>query len=174
MKKQTQKKNYNDKEKRKCWLCGKQGHLRVNCKSKSTEQTNGNQQKGFLVQVEGYCDDTWKDDSGCSSHMTRDKSSFTDLILFDVVDVTVGDDSNMEAKGRGTVVAELFNGTICTQRKILDVLWVSNLYKEGLISMGILTKRGFKVELEGRKLKVFDKNKIILVGVRDSNNLYNL
>lgn len=40
--------------------------------------------------------------------------------------------------------------------------------------MGVLTKRGFKVELEGTRLKVFDKNKIILVGVRDSNNLYSL
>lgn len=122
-KKQTQKKNYHDKEKRKCWLCGKQGHLRVNCKSKSTEQTNGSQQKGLLVQVEGYYDDSWKGNSECSSHMTRAKSSFTDLFLFDhMIDVTVGDGSKMEAKERGTVVAELFNGTIWTQRKILDVL----------------------------------------------------
>ncbi|XP_071578884.1 uncharacterized protein [Temnothorax nylanderi] len=107
--------------------------------------------------------------------MTRDKNSFVDLVLFDhVIIVTVRDGSKMVAKGRGTVVAELFNGTIWTQRKILNVLWVPNLCEEGLISLGVLTERGFKVGLEGRKLKVFDKDKIILVGVRGTNNLYSL
>lgn len=80
----------------------------------------------------------------------------------------------MAAKGRGIVVAELFNGTTWIQRKILDVLWIPNICEEGLVSLGVLTERGFKVELEGRKLKVFDKNKIILVGVRGPNNLYSL
>lgn len=177
-KKQTQKKNYTDKEKRKCWLCGKQGHLRVNCRSKSTghtKSTDGSQQKGLLVQVNGHCNGSWKGDSGSSSHMTRDRNSFINLVLFDhEINVTVGDGSKMVAKGRGTVVAELFNGTIWTQREIQNVLWIPNLCEEGLISLGVLTERGFKVELEGRKLKVFDKDKIILVGIRGTNNLYSL
>lgn len=107
--------------------------------------------------------------------MCRDKSSFVDLVEFDhKINVTVGDGSKMTARGRGTVVAELFNGTIWIQRKILNVLWVSNLCEEGLISLGVLTERGFKVELEERKLKVFDMDKIILIGIRGPNNLYSM
>lgn len=173
-KKQIEKKNA-DKEKRKCWLCGKQGHLKVNCKSKFNKQTKDIEQKGLLMQANEYYDKSWKGDSGSSSHMCKDKSSFSDLVEFDyAMNVTIGDSSKMEAKGRGTIVAELFNGTVWTQRKILNVLWVPNLCEEGLISLGVLTERGFKVELEGRKLSVFDKDQIILVGVRGSNNLYSL
>lgn len=173
-KKQAEKKNY-DKEKRKCWLCGKEGHLKVNCKTKFNKQTKGNEQKGLLMQTDEYCKKSWKGDSGSSSHMCKDKSSFADLVEFDhAMNVTVGDGSKMEAKGRGTIIAELFNGTIWTQRKILNVLWVPSLCEEGLISLGVLTERGFKVELEGKKLSILDKNQIILVGVRGHNNLYSL
>lgn len=127
------------------------------------------------MQPNEYYGKSLKGDSGSSSHMCKDKSSFTNLVKFDyAMNVTVGDGSKMEAKGRETIVAELFNGTVWTQRKILNVLWVPNLCEEGLISLGVLTERGFKVELEGRKLNVFDKDQIILVGVRGSNNLYSL
>lgn len=102
-KKYNHKKINSEKEKRTCWKCGKQDHLRVNCKSKSSGRFNTTQQKGLLVQEDGYCVDSWKGDSGCSSHMTRDKSSFVNLVLFDhAVNVTVGDGSKMVAKGRGT------------------------------------------------------------------------
>ncbi|XP_029154833.1 uncharacterized protein LOC114927924, partial [Nylanderia fulva] len=58
------------------------------------------------------------------------------------------DGSKMVAKGRGTVVAELFNEINWNQREILNVLWVPNLCEEGLISLGVLTERGFTVELK--------------------------
>jgi len=44
-KKYNQKKINSDKEKRTCWKCGKLGHLRVNCKSKSSGRFNTTQQK---------------------------------------------------------------------------------------------------------------------------------
>lgn len=174
-KKQNHKKTNNDKEKRTCWKCGKQGHLKINCKTKSTGQTDTSQQKGLLMQEDGCCVGSWKGDSGCSSHMTRDKNSFANLILFDhPVNVTVGDGSKMLAKARGTVVAELFDGTNWNKREILNVLWVPNLCEEGLISLGVLTERGFTVELKGKVLNVYDKDKIILTGVRGFNHLYSL
>lgn len=69
------------------------------------------QQKGLLVQEYGYSVDSWNGDSGCSSHITRDKNLFVNLVLFDhAVNVTVEDGSRMVVKGRGTVLADLFDG----------------------------------------------------------------
>lgn len=167
--------NKENKEKRKCWICGKQGHLKSNCKFNKSNDISKSEQKGLIINEGDISDKDWKGDSGCSSHMARDKGFFKNLEIFtNDMPITIGNGSRMAAKGRGTIDAELYNGTMWIKRQLLNVLWVPNLCEIGLISLGVLTDRGFKIEMKDKSLKVIDNNKVILTGNRNYNNLYSL
>jgi tRNA(Phe) wybutosine-synthesizing methylase Tyw3 len=70
----------------------------------------------------------WYTDSGCSKHMTVDKSNFLTLSDRKSGNVTFGNDAPGEVKGKGIV--SLSNG----KRKAQDVLLVENL-KHNLLSV---------------------------------------
>jgi hypothetical protein len=70
---------------------------------------------------------SWYVDSGCSKHMTGDRSKFLTLSDSKSGNVTFGNDAPGEIKGKGIV--NLYNG----KRKAQDMLLVEDL-KHNLLS----------------------------------------
>jgi hypothetical protein len=55
--------------------------------------------------------DNWLIDSGCTNHMTFDKSLFRTLQSIEVARVRIGNGDCIVAKGKGTIVITTNSGT---------------------------------------------------------------
>ena len=90
--------------------------------------------KCFLVLSAQRQKDPWYIDSGCSKHMSGDKSKFMSLIEHKSGNVTFGNDA--PGKIRGKVMVSLSNG----KGKAQDVLFVDGL-KHSLLSVSQMCDR---------------------------------
>ena len=111
--------------------------------------------------------DKWIIGSGCSHHMTGDKSKFITLTSYDGNSVRFGNDAPC-----------LINGKSST--KLIDKISCDNAYYvEGLnynlLSVSQLNKLGCKVEFEKKSAKIYDTNgKLIGKGDQTRSNLFYL
>ena len=132
--------------KRKCYECGKTGHIRKNCytylrkiKSQSSNINNANitindnddNVTVFASALTSFdnCNNSWIIDSGASQHMCNDKNSFSKLTkLSQPIQIVIGDGKKLVADSIGNVVIQIISPegkTInCT---ITDVLFVTDL-----------------------------------------------
>ena len=110
--------------------------------------------------------DLWYLDSGCSRHMTGDKSRFEKFEPKSEGFVTYGDNNKGRILGSGTIG----NGS---SFNIKNVLLVEGL-KHNLISISQLCDKGFKVVFEPNHCLIYDAcGSIVLIGKR-VNNVYML
>ena len=114
--------------------------------------------------IKGNKKDLWYLDSGCSRHMTRDKTKFAKLELKEEGFVTYGDNNKGRIRGSGVIS----NGSSFS---IKNVLLVEGL-KHNLISISQLCDKGFKVMFEPNNCFIYDVcGSIVLIGKR-VNNIY--
>jgi hypothetical protein len=123
-----------------CYICHNYGHKAVNChlkKYKPDRNLTDENVKVWKKKVDDKCGlalsaqnkkNPWYIDSGCSKHMTGDRSKFLTLSDSKSGNVTFGNDAPGKVKGKGIV--SLSNG----KRKAQDVLLVENL-KHNLLSV---------------------------------------
>jgi len=93
----------------------------------------------------------WLIDSGCTNHMTFDKSLFRTLQSTEVAKVRSGDGDCITAKGKGTVAITTNSGT----KTISDVLYVAYI-NQNLLSVRQLIEKGMKVIFEDQSCYIFD------------------
>jgi len=79
----------------------------------------------------------WYLDSGCSKHMTRDKTKFVNLLLKHEGHVTYGDNNKGKILGRGTIGDK-------NTFLIHDVLFVEGL-KHSLLNISQLCDKGYQI-----------------------------
>ena len=79
----------------------------------------------------------WYFDSGCSKHMTSDKSLFNSLEDFNGGNVTFGNDSVSRVRGRGSI-------SIPSCPKLEGILYVDGL-KANLLSINQICANDFRV-----------------------------
>jgi len=91
--------------------------------------------------------DPWYIDSGCSKHMSGDKSKFLSLTEHKLRNVTFGNDAPGKIKGKGMV--SLSNG----KGKAQDVLFVDGL-KHNLLSVSQMCDRGCEVVFNSKECKI--------------------
>ena len=89
------------------------------------------------IQVSCLENSTWYLDSGCSRHMTGDRSLLTDVVKSSGPRITFGDNSKGKTVGKGKII----HGNIT----INDVLLVENLHYN-LISISQMCDIGYLVE----------------------------
>ena len=65
----------------------------------------------------------WLIDSGCSNHMTHNKSLFIEWCEITSSKVRVGDGKHITVKGKGTIAISTCHGT----KLITDVLYVADI-----------------------------------------------
>jgi len=114
--------------------------------------------------MKGDKKDLWYLDSGCSRHMTGDKTKFAKLELKEEGFVTYGDNNKGRILGNGVIG----NGS---SFNIKNVLLVEGL-KHNLISISQLCDKGFKVMFEPNSYLIYDAHgSIVLIG-KIVNNRY--
>lgn len=162
-------------DKRKCYFCNQPGHFRRQCRKflaakKSDKPSESKQatsdQHAKQAQAESapvqVSDDTvvygavcfvaggaiagaWTVDSGCTCHMTNDRSFFNEFKKDVIVDVTLADGTKTRSAGCGSGVFFGINGEGKRVAITLDnVLYVPNL-EGGLISVRKLALKEFMV-----------------------------
>ena len=106
----------------------------------------------------------WYLDSGCSRHMTSDKTKFAKLELKNERLVTYGDNNKGRILGNGVISNE-------SSFNIMNVLLVEGL-KHNLINISQLCNKGFKVVFEPNHCLIYDAyGSIVLIG-KKVNNIY--
>jgi len=93
----------------------------------------------------------WLIDSGCTNHMTYDKSTFKDLKPIDVLKIKIGNGDYIQAKGKGTISISTSSGA----KLISDVLYVPEI-DQNLLSVGQLLEKGFKLFFEHKHCLIHD------------------
>lgn len=144
----------------KCNMCDQYGHEAVICKNKFQKH-----EEGAKIAEEDDTDqmfvaacfstksssESWLIDSGCTNHMTYDKSLFKDFVPTSESKVRIGNGVYIAAKGRGTIAITTISGT----KTISDVLYVPDI-DQNLLSVGQLIEKGLKVSFESGHCLVFD------------------
>jgi len=106
--------------------------------------------------------------------MSFRKEWFVELEACNGVTVSLGDNSLLEAKGRGTVIVKkLVNGEWQNGR-LENVLYIPQLQKN-LFSLGACTAKGHVVVVRNDGIDIYSRqNKLIAHGIKQENNLYRL
>ena len=97
--------------------------------------------------------DLWLLDSGCSNHMTGNKSLFSSLDSTVIMNIKLGDDSLVPAKGKG-IVPVLSNQN--EKMSIHEVFYVPHL-TVNLISIGQLLQNKYDVRFHDTYCAIYDK-----------------
>ena len=154
----------------KCSKCQQMGHEAIICKNKM----NQNEEEARVVDQEeedhlfvATCftrmDSTscWLIDSGCSNHMTHNKSLFKEWCEITSSKVRVGDGKHIAVKGKGTISIPTCHGT----KLITDVLYVPDI-NQNLLSVGELVEKGYKVLFKNYYCLIKDGNGSDLFRIR--------
>ncbi|XP_062086925.1 uncharacterized protein LOC133793633 [Humulus lupulus] len=176
-----------------CHFCGRKGHIRPRCftlmnfaKNKYFEKSNYfkenmkvKRSKSKNVWIEkkkcfaGICDDRlpssylWYFDSGCSRHMTGNKTILTDIRPMHCGSVTFGNGIEGNVLGIGTLD---FDGL----PRIKGILLVEGL-KANLLSISQICDQGFMVNFDKENCVVVNQDgEEILEGYRSRDNCYTM
>lgn len=115
--------------------------------------------------------DLWYLDNRASNHMTGDRSMFHELDEKISGKVKFADGSTVEIRGKGSMLLQCKNGD---QKMLPDIYFILSLCNN-ILSLGQLAERGCKVVLQDEFLRVYDKNKDLLMKVKRSpNRLYKI
>ncbi|XP_022023842.1 uncharacterized protein LOC110924115 [Helianthus annuus] len=113
----------------------------------------------------------WYLDNGASHHMSGKKEFFTNLDEKVSGQVTFGDGSEIEIKGKGNVTVVSKNGE---KKTFCDVFYMPKL-KTNLLSLGQLDEEGCKIEIANGMLRLHDqKGRLLMKVQRNLNRMYNI
>jgi len=113
----------------------------------------------------------WIVDSGATQHMTFEQEWFTTYERIFPRRVFMGNDTILEAIGKGSIKATMQVGGQLTHTTITQVLHVPKM-KNNLISVSKLISKGFKVEFDKDGCKVNDARRVVVAQARKDKNLY--
>ncbi|PKA46730.1 Retrovirus-related Pol polyprotein from transposon TNT 1-94 [Apostasia shenzhenica] len=119
--------------------------------SKDLSQYTVTQLKGSLLSHE---ERVWFLDSGCSNHMTGNKSLFCNIDESIKLEVRLGDDKKVCIQGKGTIAVKEKSGT---KRLIHNVYYVPGL-AHNLLSVGQLIQRGYSVIFDAGICEIKNKS----------------
>ena len=137
-----------------CFNCSKPNHLARNCwKKKGNQREKAHKAKveedqAFVAShgdVESMRDD-WIVDSGATTHMSPHRADFDTFESTSPRKVFMGDDSVLQAIGRGSILVDTKVGG-CTKRiRFKDVLYVPKL-QSNLLSVSKIVDKGLNVQI---------------------------
>ena len=146
----------------KCSKCNQLGHEAVICRNKNQvqeadAQVADQEEEDQLFVATCFSSResnvSWLIDSGCTNHMTHDRSLFKELKPTAITKVRIGNGNHIPVKGKGTIVISTNSGT----KSISDVLFVPDI-DQNLLSVGQLIEKGFKVFFEDKLCLIQDAN----------------
>jgi hypothetical protein len=165
--------------KKLCFYCKKPGHfVKICLKKKSDEKKKTNQacedHEKMLVAALNANDHTlydWIVDLGATKHMTFEQEWFTTYERISPRKVFMGDDTILEAIGKGNIKATMQVGGELSHATITQVFHVPKM-KNNLIFVSKLISEGFKVEFDKDGCKVNNARGVVVGEARKDKNLY--
>ncbi|XP_021321292.1 uncharacterized protein LOC110437238 [Sorghum bicolor] len=113
----------------------------------------------------------WVLDTGATNHMTGSCSVFAELNTSVTGMVKFGDGSVVNIEGKGTVLFACKNG----EHRRLDGIYYIPRLTTNIVSLGQMDEDGFKVDIEGGILRIYDLQRQLLAKVqRSPGRLYYL
>jgi hypothetical protein len=147
---------------KKCYFCGKIGHLKINC-YKYNNQNNLNKTEStthaLLATENDVSKDCWILDSGASDHMCHNEEHFTSMKKTENVMITLADGKRVKAYGKGTVV--LISNISSCQIHLTNVLYVPDL-KRNLISLSVIDTKGYNINVSNGNIFITKTSKTLL------------
>ncbi|GAU42392.1 hypothetical protein TSUD_296900 [Trifolium subterraneum] len=181
-KKEGGQKTKKDKSTIQCYNCNKYGHYASECKAPKKKKSQNTEEEANVAQDGSTSEDdvsfmititdetaesmVWYFDTGCSNHMTGNKSILTDFNNCLNTRIKLANGNFIAAEGMGNVVIQRSNGKKAVIEK---VLYVSGM-KCNLMSVGQLLEKGFKAVFEGETLKLFDSKQRLILKIAQSQN----
>ncbi|KAE9107495.1 hypothetical protein PF010_g12242 [Phytophthora fragariae] len=138
----------------RCFLCKEYGHKRAQCpKADGTDE-----QDEYAFAASAEVSTAWILDSGASSHMTMDRSDFSDFAeLSGPLEVCVASGHRLPARGVGTVRVLSSDGVTVKMTKVLYV----PLLDRKLISIPALASKGMVVLFDGDGCSIQYQGKVV-------------
>lgn len=138
---------YVDRSAITCFNCQKNGHYSFECTEKAN-YVEFDEEEELLLMAHANVSKTerkgvWFLDSGCSNHMTGEKSWFTELNDGFKHSVRLGNNSRLMVEGKGNIRFEVEGIT----QVITDVYYIPNL-SNNLLSIGQLQEKQLKFVIE--------------------------
>lgn len=179
--------------KRLCYACGSPNHLMRNCEllrnvrgeSSSANPTtkarsavaekegSGNRNICFAAFEEEEENSGWFLDSGASSHMTGTMQLLNNLEQMKKKGVLLANGTVTNCDTKGEVMISAVNGTGCSVAVSLkDVIVVPGL-SANLVSVQVITSKGFTVMFGANDCQIMKDNKIVVSGKKEGK-LYRL
>ncbi|GAU40816.1 hypothetical protein TSUD_398000 [Trifolium subterraneum] len=181
-KKEGGQKTKKDKSIIQCYNCNKYGHYASECKAPKKKKSQNTEEEANVAQDDSTSEDdvsfmvtitdetaesmVWYFDTGCSNHMTGNKSILTDFNKCLNTRIKLANGNFIAAEGMGNVVIQRSNGK---KADIEKVLYVPGM-KCNLMSVGQLLEKGFKAVFEGETLKLFDSRQRLILKTAQSQN----
>ena len=143
-----------------CRACNQKGHVEKVCKNKKQEEQKAQLADQQLQEEQLFVatcfagnnsSEVWLIDSGCTRHMSNDKSIFKELDESYISKVRIGNGDCIDVKGKGDVVINTSSGI----KIINDVLYVPEI-NQNLLSVGQLLEKGFSVNFKEKACEIFD------------------
>jgi hypothetical protein len=159
-----------------CWRCGKEGHLKNQCRSKSIEKVKGfegapsteentSKEEGGDVCLASSTThanhQAWLVDSGASFHMTLHRDWFSEYERYDGGNIFLGDVSTTRIIGRGNIKLRLIYGRIRTLPVVLHISGLENF----LIYVRKMDNAGVKTIFEKETCRMVQGEMVLLKGV---------
>ena len=124
--------------------------------------TTGISPSSNVVNMIDNQEDIWVVDSGCSKHITGDKSKLLEIQKVDfnqefVLPNLMVVKSNLKGK---VILNDVNNGEI-----FIDDVWYVPELKKNLLSVAMLLKQGFKIDFRRKKCDIFKDKNIVFEGI---------
>ena len=166
-----------------CYNCNKPGHIAKDCRYpkrdrgyknaniniKSDKKVKIDEDDNHLFHISSKhinAKKAWILDSGATNHMCCDKAMFKVLEPYKSV-VQVGDGRKLQVKGIGTVECEIIIKNNKKKLTISETLYLPDL-STNLISIGVLSEKGFNINFEKDLCKITKENEVIAIGTKVS------
>ncbi|XP_006392748.2 uncharacterized protein LOC18010455 [Eutrema salsugineum] len=152
-----------------CFNCEKKGHYSFECTEKANYVEFDEEEELLLMahtevsKAEGK--GVWFLDSGCSNHMTGEKSWFTELNEDFKHSVRLGNNTRLAVEGKGKIRFEA-EGIV---QVITDVYYIPNL-SNNLLSIGQLQEKQLKFVIENGTCRIFHRQRGLIMETKMTLN----